>query len=258
MLDEFTSLNKESHNRLISFRDISKGCLPLLTESGRLLQEQFPHEETTPLWAIVSHDVLKRVRENIFFITESDPPQTNTAIPLKLCIRSIFSDLILGLYVISHANDEERIYKLVDSLDYAALDGKIKSAECEMEFYKHASETKYSEFFEPKIDSLKAQIDCIRKKYAQTNPNTIKSWSSISTMAKALKDDADVTISNCYCLLYGPFRLLSQTEHYAPSNRHESYFNCSIDPFFFQKYALQYEYAIKTLHEHINLSCGKI
>lgn len=258
MLDELTSLTNESKNRLISFREISKGCLPILTESGRLLQERFFHEETIPSWTIVCHDVIKRIRENIFFISKSNPPQTNTAIPLKLCIRNVFSDLILGLYVISHTNDNECISRFIDSLDYAAFDGKIKSAECEMEFYRHSSDSKYSEFFEPKILQLKVEIDNIRKKYPTTKPNTIKSWSSISGMAKTLKDSNDVTISRCYCLLYGPFKLLSQTEHYAPSNRHESYFNCSTDPFFFHKHALQYEYAVKTLCEYINLICKNI
>lgn len=74
-------------------------------------------------------------------------------------------------------------------------------------------------------------------------------------MAQSLRKSSNVNFSNCYCILYGPFRFLSQTEHYAPSNKHESYFNCSSDPFFFHKHALQYEYAIKTLCEHIKLSC---
>lgn len=159
--------------------------------------------------------------------------------------------------MISHTNDNGCISKLVDSLDYAALDGKIKSAECEMEIYRHTSGSKYSDFFEPQILQLKVEINDIRKKYVTTKPNTIKSWSSISFMAKTLKDSTDDNISCCYCLLYGPFKLLSQTEHYAPSNRHESYFNYTTDPFFFHKHALQYEYAIKTLCEHINLICKR-
>lgn len=258
MLDEFNTLTNESKNRLISFREISKGCLPMLTESGQQLQEYFSDKESIPLWTIVCHDVLKRVRENLFFISESNPPQTNTSIPLKLCIRNVFSDLILGLYVISQINDTECIAKLVDSLDYAALEGKIKAAECEKEFYKHASDSKYSEFFEPQINSLKTEINQLRKKYAPTKPNEIKRWSSIYSLAKALKDSTDTTISQCYCVLYGPFKLLSQTEHYAPSNRHESYFSCSSDPFFFHKHALQYEYAIKALCEHIDLTIRTI
>lgn len=258
MLDEFNTLTNESKNRLIYFREISKGCLPILTESGQLLQKCFSDKDAIPLWAIVCHDVLKRIRENIFFISESNPPQTNTSIPLKLCIRSVFSDLILGLFVISHINDTECIAKLGDSLDYAALEGKIKAAECEMEFYTHASDSKYSGFFTPKIDSLKAEIDQIRKKYVSTKPNEIKRWSSIYRLAKTLKESTDITISQCYCVLYGPFKLLSQTEHYAPSNRHESYFSCSSDPFFFHKHALQYEYAIKALCEHINLTVKTI
>lgn len=257
MLDEFTTLHEKSRQRLIAFRNISKSCLPLLTQSGQRLQERFSNKDIMPLWVVLCHDILKRVRENIFFISESNPPQTNTAIPLKLCIRSVFSDLILGLYVTSNINDYECISKLVDSLDYAALDGKIKSAECEMEFYKHASDSMYYEFFEPKIDSLKAEINKIRKKYAPVKPSEVKSWSSIYRLAKTLKDSEDATISQCYCVLYGPFKLLSQNEHYAPSNRHESYFNCSSDPFFFHKHALQYEYAIKVFCEQINLSCGK-
>lgn len=255
MLDEFSSLNQESLNRLISFRDISKSCIPILTEAGQLLQDRFSQQEKTPLWAVVCHDILKRIRENIFFISESKPPQTNTAIPLKLCIRSVFSDLILGLYVISQKDDEECISRLVDSLNYAALDGKIKSAECEKMFYRDASEYTYSDFFEPKIDSLKVEFENIRNKYYPVNAHQIKSWSSIYNMAQSLRKSSNVKLSNCYCILYGPFRFLSQTEHYAPSNRHESYFNCSSDPFFFHKYALQYEYAIKTLCEHIKLSC---
>lgn len=258
MLDEFITLTNESKNRLISFREISKRCLLRLTESGRQLQERFSDKENIPLWTIICNDVLKRIRENLFFISESNPPQTNTAIPLKLCIRSVFSDLILGLFVITHTKDNECISRLADSLNYAAFDGKIKSAECEKEFYKHTSDSKYSEFFEPKILQLKVEIDNIRKKYATTKPNTIKSWSSISSMAKSIKDSSDVNISCCYCLLYGPFKFLSQTEHYAPINRHESYFNCSADPFFFHKHALQYEYAVKTLCEHINLICKEI
>lgn len=66
MLDEFTTLTNESKNRLISFREISKGCLHMLTESGRLLQERFSDKETMPLWTIVCHDILKRVRDNLF------------------------------------------------------------------------------------------------------------------------------------------------------------------------------------------------
>lgn len=258
MLEEFPSLNKESLNRLISFRDISKGCLPLLTKSMERLQERFSNEKNIPTWIFLCFDVLKRIRENIFFISESHPPQTNTTIPLKLCIRSVFSDLILGLFALSHAKDEDRISQLVDSLDYAALEGKIKSAECEIEFYKHAPEPVYSEFLASKIHLLKCSIDGIRNKYASSKPNTIKSWSSISNMAQSLKNNNDETISCCYCALYGPFKLLSQTEHYAPSNRHESYFNCSTDPFFFHKYALQYAYAIKIFCEHINSLCKKI
>lgn len=258
MLDEFSSLNQESRDRLISFRDISKGCISVLTDAGHLLQDRFSQKEKTPLWAVICHDILKRIRENIFFISETNPPQTNTAIPLKLCIRSVFSDLILGLYVISQKNDEECISRLVDSLNYAALDGKIKSAECEKEFYRYASEPTYSDFFEPKIDSLKVEIENIRNKYCQVKPNQIKSWSSINNMAQSLRQSSNVNFSNCYCILYGPFRYLSQTEHYAPSNRHESYFSCSADPFFFHKHALQYEYGIKTLCEHIKLSCENI
>lgn len=133
-------------SRCLSFKDITEECLPLLTESGKLLAATF-NGENNPTWVIFVHDIIKRIRENLFFITQTFPPQPTTSVPLKILLRSVFSDLISVIYLLDNLPNEGKTLLFTLSNDLDAIDGKIKFAECEKDFFIMCGETDRASFF---------------------------------------------------------------------------------------------------------------
>ncbi|MDE7025940.1 MAG: hypothetical protein K2O88_08695, partial [Paramuribaculum sp.] len=155
MISEIQSLDNNAIQRLKTFREVLNECLPILTETGKSIQDKFLGKRV-PYWAIFCHDVIKRLLEISHFICSSNPPQTGTCIPLKLCLRNMCSDLILGLYVVSIGKDTDELIKFKDSLNFSALNGKIKFAESELKFYTSLGHKEQADSISRNLSDLKS------------------------------------------------------------------------------------------------------
>lgn len=149
----------------------------------------------------VAYDILKRIKGNLEVLSVLRLDE-NSAVSIKLIIRSIFSDLISGLYLLSRSNEE--LNKALFRLDYEHFLSMKKWVECHDNLISSLNleqqlHTTYNDF--------------INTKSPQKLP--------ISRMAEKLKDlNGSISELNN---LYSEYRLLSQTEHYSHKGARFSY-----------------------------------
>ncbi len=246
---DFTPEQFEDYKkRSLSFRDETLSCIPILTDIGMLIANVFQGKDT-PRYIVFCHDIVKRVRENLHFLTLF-PPQKDNSVPLRLILRSVFSDLIALCYVVVNFNNSTELENFLNSNDLGAIDGKNSFAECEKEFLDLCGKKEWSGIFDS------AMVD-----FAQVRGNILAQYGSKGNLDKSTKSTTksiaiyfknDPKLSPLYSLLYGPFKMLSQVEHYANENRSYSYFDINT-AFFFQKFALHYKTVIQSICNDIKL-----
>lgn len=251
MKDKSSEGFKDYSERIVSFKQITEGCVQLLIDTGKALHDHFLNKPSQPR-ILFCHDILKRIRENLFFLTQCNPPQYSNSIPLKLILRSVFSDLLSLMYLLANFNNKKIIDSYIDFFNLKAVKSKIISAEAELDYFCLCDSQKYAdycEYFRSKIKNLKDEEAIINSKVINISKDIKKTFNTISAIADSLKSDDD--LRPCYALLYGPFKMLSQVEHYANENRSHSYFSFTAG-FFFQKFALHYELIINKACDSLN------
>lgn len=235
-------------NRCLSFRETTLDCIPLLTQTGELILKQY-RGETTPRHWVFCFDMIKRIRENLSFLVSSNPPQENNSIPLRLILRSVFSDLITLSYVVENINNKNALSSFLHLNDISAVDGKNTFAECEKEFLELCGKKEWSGFLDSRMVDFAQVKDEILAPYGGAMGN-LKRSTLPQTKQIAVFFRNSQNLKPLYALLYGPFKMLSQVEHYANENRSYSYFDVNT-AFFFQKFALHYKQVIIYLHQNI-------
>lgn len=201
---------------------------------------------------VYCHDIIKRIKENLHFLSLY-PPHKDNSIPLRLILRSVFSDLISLSFVVANLNNTEVISKFLNCNDYKAVSGKQTFAECEKEFLELCAKSDWSGFLEKAIiDFSNVKIDILEPFGSTGNlrNSTVGDISQVSNLAGYFKKHKE--LAPLYTLLFGPFKMLSQVEHYANENRSYSYFDKST-AFFFQKFAVHYQYVIPIVCEEISV-----
>lgn len=149
----------------------------------------------------VAYDILKRIKGNLEVLSVLRLDE-NSAVSIKLIIRSIFSDLISGLYLLSRSNEE--LNKALFRLDYEHFLSMKKWVECHDNLISSLN-------LEQQLNTT--YNDFINTKSPQKLP--------ISRMAEKLKDlNGSISELNN---LYSEYRLLSQTEHYSHKGARFSY-----------------------------------
>ena len=234
--------------RCISFRDITLECIPLLTQIGNCILNHYKGTETPRHW-VFCFDMIKRIRENLSFLANSNPPQETNSIPLRLILRSIFSDLISLCYVVENLKDMNTLSSFLHFNDVTAVDGKRSFAECEKEFLELCGKKDWSGFLDSKMVDFAEVKEEILSPYegsmSKLKRSTLPQTKQIADFFRGNED-----LKPLYALLYGPFKMLSQVEHYANENRSYSYFDVNT-AYFFQKFALHYRQVINYLHQNI-------
>lgn len=258
MIDFTEEQFKEYQNHSISFRNLTKECLPVINKTGQDICEIFKDTET-PRYIVFCHDILKRVRDNLQFLAIQDPPQDYNAVPLQLILRGVFNDLIALTYVVANFDNKHLIDALLSNLDLDAVNGKLSLAECEKEFMILCGKPEWTSYFDEKYEDLKDTEKEI------LSPHTSKKQFHTEFNKKTTKELADYfktrdDLKPFYPLLYGSFRMLSQVEHYANENRSFSYNKIST-AFFFNKCAVSYKLVLeclcKNIESHLHDEFGK-
>ena len=149
----------------------------------------------------VSYDILKRIKGNLEVLSVL-PFEENSAVSIKLILRSIFSDLISGLYLLSRSDEELNI--ALFRLDYEHFLSMKKWAKSHDNLISnlnlvHQLNTSYKDF----IGKEKPEKLSISKMASELN----KLNGSISELSN----------------LYSDYRFLSQTEHYSHKGARFSY-----------------------------------
>lgn len=235
---------QDYRNRSLSFKRLTEECIPILTETGKHIQNTFAEQKPSRAF-IFCHDIIKRVRENLFFLTQSQPPQEHNSIPLQLILRSIFSDLIILSYVLDNLENMEAVYAFLCANDLKAVESKRSLADCEKEFLILCNKEEWTNFFDSKKSELTEIVeDIIAPFQTKTKLKKIVKITEISQIAEYFKNKSE--LKPLYALLFGPYKMLSQVEHYANENRSYSYFNQNT-AFFFHKFALSYKSVIEYL-----------
>lgn len=238
---------KTYRDQILDFRKLSLECIPVLTETGKLIQSTFSGKSSPPRWAIFCHDMVKRIRENIQFLTDSKPPQNGNSNPLQLIIRSIFSDLLSLSYVVVNLNNLSEVNSFLNHNDMEAYKGLHNYIVCESEFISKFDDDNLKTLFKKKIQQLEQSRADISHTLGSKKDKKDK-INTVSEIADFFKRNND--LRDLYILLFGPFKLLSQVEHYAIVNRHFSYYEDNLS-LFFKIYAISYKSVIDEI-------CAKI
>lgn len=173
----------------------------------------------------VAYDILKRIKGNLEVLSVL-PFDENSAVSIKLIIRSIFSDLISGLYLLSRSDEE--LTEALFRLDYEHFSSMKKWAEC----HDH-------------LDGSLKLIQHLNKTYRDFIIGAKPQKLSISSMADELKR----MNGNIRELgdLYSEYRLLSQTEYYSLKGARFSYIQEFDNKLINTIYIPVIEYSIKHL-----------
>lgn len=179
----------------------------------------------------VSYDILKRIKGNLEVLSVL-PFEEISAVSIKLILRSIFSDLISGLYLLSRSDEELNI--ALFRLDYEHF----------------LSMKKWAKDHDNLISDLNLvqQLNTLYKDFiGKKEPDRL----SISRMARELNElDGSISeLSN----LYSEYRFLSQTEHYSHKGARFSYIQQYDEKLINTIYVPVIEYSIKHL---VNLIPG--
>lgn len=184
----------------MSNRPTYKSIINLIIPVGEQLSLKAEKSKLT-LREEVAYDILKRIKGNLEVLSVLRLDE-NSAVSIKLIIRSIFSDLISGLYLLSRSNEE--LNKALFRLDYEHFLSIKKWAEC------HDNLTSSL--------NLAQQLNTTYNDFINTkSPQKLH----ISRMAEELKElNGSISELNN---LYSEYRLLSQTEHYSHKGARFSY-----------------------------------
>ncbi len=241
-----TEQYQDYKKRCLSFLQITKDCIPVLTQTGAAIATFYEGKEA-PRYMVYCHDMIKRIRENLFFLTQF-PPQTHNSIPLRLILRSVFNDLISLSYVVENIENSEAVYNFLNINDIKAIDGKTNFAECEKDFLELCGKKSWSGFMDSAMTNFKQVKEEILSPYGSKGNLKRCTISETKDIAEYFKNN--LKLKPLYALLYGPFKMLSQVEHYANENRSYSFFDKNT-AFFFQKFAVHYQKVIPTICDNI-------
>ena len=237
--------------RCLSFLKITRDCLPILTQTGVAINNFYKGKDA-PRYMVYCHDMIKRIRENLFFLTQF-PPQEHNSIPLRLILRSIFNDLISLSYVVENIDDLDTLSHFLNLNDIKAIEGKNNFAECEKEFLELCGKKNWDGFLDSAMADFKQVKDEILSPYG--SKGNLKKCTKPETKEIADYFKKDPKLNPLYALLFGPFKMLSQVEHYANENRSYSFFDKNT-AFFFHKFAIHYQKVIpilcNTITQHID------
>lgn len=239
---------KDYRDYSLSFFEITKECIPLLSETGKHIQESY-NETEPPRHIVFCHDIIKRVRENLIFLTIY-PPQKDNSVPLQLILRCIFNDLIWCTYVVANLSDDKVLKPFLDYNDLLAVEGKKSFAVSEKEFFELCGHNEYVNYFTPKIEDLNKTCEGIVAPYgSKSNLKKIVTTKTTKEIAEEFRRHGN--LKEFYAVLYSPFKMLSQVEHYANENRSYSYFGVAT-AYFFTRFAISYKFAIEYICKGIN------
>lgn len=149
----------------------------------------------------VSYDILKRIKGNLEVLSVL-PFEENSAVSIKLILRSIFSDLISGIYLLSRSDEELNI--ALFRLDYEHFLSMKKWA-------KNHDNLNGSQ-------NLVQQLNTTYKDFIGKEKPEKLSISRIASELNKLNGSIN-ELSN----LYSEYRFLSQTEHYSHKGGRFSY-----------------------------------
>lgn len=187
-------------NRLIEiyqlYDDLLKSIAPIGEQLADLLEDN-SHEN----FAFVGYDILKRIRGNIATL-QFLPVNENSILAIRLIMRSVIGDLIIGLYLFTR--NSKSFQETIDSLDYESLKSINNFLETHARLYNN-----------------KRIRNIIKNKY-KSFLKTERKKISIIEMDKGLKNVDCPRIKELE--LYAEYRVLSQSEHYSPKNRPFSYY----------------------------------
>lgn len=206
----------------MSNRQTYRSIINLIIPVGEQLSIKAEKSELT-LREEVSYDILKRIKGNLEVLSIL-PFEEISAVSIKLILRSIFSDLISGLYLLSRGDEELNI--ALFRLDYEHFLSMKKWAKCHDNLISS--------------QSLVQQLNIAYKDFiGKSKPEKL----SISSMANELnKLNGGISeLSN----LYSEYRLLSQTEHYSHKGARFSYIQIYDEQLINTIYIPIIEYSIK-------------
>lgn len=238
---------EDYRKRTLSFLQFTKECIPMLTDTGLLIQTSYKDIET-PRYMVFCHDIIKRVRENLCFLINSNPPQKHNSIPLQIILRSVFNDLISLTYVVENLGQDTIITSFLSTNDMKAVEGKQEYAECEKEFLSLCEKSEWITFLDDKIEDLSNTHKEIVAPFG--SKKALKRSTPTATKTIAESFNKKTSLKPFYAFLFGPFKMLSQVEHYANENRSYSYFDLKT-AFFFEKFAWSYKLVIECLCKNI-------
>ena len=156
----------------------------------------------------IFHDILKRIKCNLEVLKILENNE-HTIVPIRLLFRSIFGDIIEGIYLLSINQDAlEKAIKLLDSKCCKSI--------------KEWAETHYY------LDRANNKTSLTHDKYMSPideyckDCNNVTGNLSIKMMSDIIRNNPDSKIADISDL-YSEYRFLSQTEHYSIKGRNFSY-----------------------------------
>lgn len=210
------------NNNIVTYNDILKFC----NDFGNKLSKMLNLLVDKPEKLIVAYDLIKRIGSNIHIVSsiKNDKFSMHSQ---NLLLRSVVSDLIQGLYLLS-CNDELFV-KGIKTVDRVHVQFFKESLELRTELYKKMRPEeiigdlqpfmdKYYDVVSPYLNSSKGEPWNIVS-LKEIRDDNMKC--GIKEMCDALKSNADENLHQYY-YLYHYYRLLSQSEHYTLLGRNYS------------------------------------
>lgn len=205
-------------SNIITYRSIISLIIPV----GEYLSQKSEKSELTQREK-VAYDILKRIKGNLEVLSVL-PFDENSVVSIKLIIRSIFSDLISGLYLLSRSDEE--LNEALFRLDYKHFTSMKMWAECH-----------------DRLDGSQCFVQQLNIAYKDFIIKGKSKDLSISDMANKLKSlDGSISELND---LYSEYRFLSQTEHYSFRGARFSYKQENDEKLINTIYVSIIEYSIK-------------
>lgn len=187
-----------------------------------------PHED----YIVISYDLLKRIKGNLE-ILRAIPVNENSVVAVRLITRSIFADLIEGIFLLTKESYDE-LTKVLNIIDYQYVKSIKDFLKGRNELYNFDRASKG----EKKINENEylAEFNEKYKEFGKTGNITI------SCMAQEIEKLNHIELS-VLKYLYTEYRVLSQSEHYCRENRKFSY--CFENDMFILQHAKVINHTIK-------------
>ena len=158
-----------------------------------------PHED----YIVISYDLLKRIKGNLE-ILRAIPVDENSVVAVRLITRSIFADLIEGIFLLTRESNDEQT-KALNILDYQYVKSMRDFLKSRNELYNFDRISKGEK--EIHENEYLAEFDEKYKEFRKTGNITI------SCMAQEIGKLNHIELS-VLKYLYTEYRILSQSEHY--------------------------------------------